>query len=196
MKNLIIYLLIILIILLVSVIYFLSKQTNIEIKDEAENMEIERKFLINKISDIPYDLTVADKFEIDQRYVNYDPEIRIRNVNDTNYFITFKNGKGLIRQEFETEINKEQYDNLFTKTSGNPINKTRYQFYVEKEYVAVDVFHDMFDGLIYFEVEFKSEEEANKYAKPNWVGEDVTELSEYKNGALSKYGMPNIKRAE
>jgi len=173
-----------------------TKDYDTRIKELLEDAkEIERKWLIDK-NKIPYDLTSKDVqvFDIQQTYISFDPEIRVRNYNNGGWYeFTMKTNMtsdGLARDEVNYYINKEQYDNLYKKKEGNTIHKTRYQLYDKGEIIALDIFHDDLDGLAYMEIEFKTEEESNKYKEPDWVIKDVTSDKRYKNGFLARYGIP------
>ena len=161
----------------------------------SDEKEIERKWLIRK-EDVPYDLNASNvqKAEIKQTYICFDPEIRVRNYNNgESYELTIKNNMsndGLIRDEVNIDITKEQYDNLVKKQEGITINKTRYQLYVDGQIIAIDIFHNELNGLAYMEIEFKTEEESNNYKQPQWVIKDVTSDINYKNGHLARYGIP------
>ena len=161
------------------------------LKDEKE---IEKKWLIDK-ENIPYDLNGADvkKYDIQQTYLCFDPEMRVRNYNNgASYEYTIKTNMtkdGMVRDEVNVTINKEQYDNLIKKKEGKTIHKTRYQFYDNEQVIAIDIFHDQLDGLAYVEIEFANEEEAKKYETPSWVIKDVTDDVNYKNGHLARYGI-------
>ncbi len=161
----------------------------------SDDKEIERKWLIKK-EDIPYDLNDSNvqKFEIKQTYICFDPEMRVRDYNNGESFeFTIKNNMtvdGMIRDEINIDITKEQYDNLVIKQEGNTINKTRYQLYDDGQIIALDIFHGDLDGLAYMEIEFKTEDESNNYKEPNWVIKDVTSDINYKNGHLARYGIP------
>lgn len=161
----------------------------------SDDKEIERKWLINK-SDIPYDLNGnnVNKYEIKQTYLCFDPEMRVRDYNNGQSFeLTIKNNMsedGLVRDETNIDITKEQYDNLIKKQEGKTIHKTRYQFLDNGELIAIDIFHDELDGLAYMEIEFKNEEESNKFENPKWVIRDVTGDINYKNGHLARFGIP------
>lgn len=161
----------------------------------ADDKEIEKKWLIKK-EDIPYNLndTNVQRFEIKQTYLCFDPEMRVRDYNNGQSFeFTMKNNMsidGLIRDEVNIDITKEQYDNLIKKQEGTTINKTRYQFYADGQLIAIDIFHGDLDGLAYMEIEFKTEEESKNYKEPKWVIKDVTGDINYKNGHLARYGIP------
>lgn len=159
-----------------------------------QGAEIERKWLVDR-SKIPYDLEKeADKFEITQTYLNYSPEIRVRNVSNKQYIMAIKTGlteeKGLTRDERQYKLTKEEYEQLLTKQEGNTIYKTRYQLKVDDYTYSFDYFHEQLDGLTYMEIEFLTEEEANDFQAPDWLGKDVTNDKNYKNQSLAKNGIP------
>ncbi len=165
-------------------------------KPEGENQgaEIERKWLVER-DKIPYDLEKkADKFEITQTYLNYSPEIRVRNISDQQYIMAIKTGltkeQGLTRDERQYKITKDEYEHLLSKQEGSTIHKTRYQLKVDDYIYAFDFFHEQLDGLIYLEIEFPNEEEANSFETPNWFGRDVTNDINYKNQKLAQNGIP------
>lgn len=158
-----------------------------------EGMEIERKFLIDP-EKIPYDLNLLDKYEITQSYINFSPEIRIRKVDDSRFYMTVKanvDPDGLIREERNFWITEEEYNNLYKKKEGNTIYKTRYQGIDEHRRIfAIDIFKGDLEGLAYYEMEFRTEELARSYTPPDWVGKEVTSDKRYKNGSLAQFGIP------
>jgi|GEM_PF-118500 len=160
---------------------------------DLSGLEIERKFLLDP-SKIPYDLNKLDKYEIEQAYINFSPEIRIRKVDNWMFFLTVKayvNDMAMTREEREFWITEQEYNTLKKKIEGNIIYKTRYQGLDENGVMfAIDIFKGNLAGLAYFEMEFPNEEEANKYIPPDWVGKDVTNDKRYKNGSLAQFGIP------
>lgn len=157
-------------------------------------LEIEKKWLILR-EDIPYDLEKADKYEIIQTYLNFNPEMRVRNINDGEmYIFTVKRDTeelGLTREEYEIYISEEEYYNLLKKQEGTTIYKTRYQLPDENGLImAFDIFSGDFTGLAYMEIEFESEAAAEEYGNPEWVKKDITRDLNYKNGHLARYGIP------
>lgn len=189
-KNIIIVIELIIIIILSIVLILKYNENNMLEYDE----EIEKKWLI-RVSDIPYDLSQAEKYEIVQTYLNFSPEIRIRNINNSEYVLTIKCDtalKGFVREEHEWLISKEEYDNLLTKKEGNTITKTRYRFINEDGIeMEIDIFSGKLEGLAYLEIEFVNTESAENYKAPDWVIKDVTTDLNYKNGYLARYGIPN-----
>lgn len=200
-KLLIILVIIITVLVLISLAYNLKKiytKTNYDnrLKEVlTDDKEIERKWLIDK-NKIPYNLNDknVEVFDIQQTYICFDPEMRVRNYNNgESYEYTIKTNMtkdGLVRDETNIDINKKQYNNLIIKKEGNTIHKTRYQFYKNKQLVAIDIFHGDLDGLAYMEIEFPSIKESEEYKEPNWVIKDVTDNINYKNGHLARYGIP------
>lgn len=191
MKKAIIILLELIIIIILSIVLILKcNQNNMLEYDE----EIEKKWLI-KVSDIPYDLSQAEKYEIVQTYLNFSPEIRVRNINNNEYVLTIKCDtalKGFVREEHEWLISKEEYENLLTKKEGKTITKTRYRFVDENGIeMEVDIFSGELEGLAYLEIEFTDIESAENYKAPDWIIKDVTTDLNYKNGYLARYGIPD-----
>ena len=85
-------------------------------------MEIERKFLV---ADIPLELDRYQVKHMEQLYVSTRPVIRIRRSDDKRV-LTVKSKGLLSRQEFEMEIDENEYQNLRLKAEGNVIEKDRY----------------------------------------------------------------------
>ena len=146
-------------------------------------MEIERKFKVEKLPN----LQNVKKAKIIQAYLNTDsePTLRIRKYND-EYLLTYKYSKKdneiNVCNEVELTITEECFNNLLTKIEGNIIEKTRY--FINE--IELDIFEGKYEGLILAEVEFESIEDANRYNKPNWLGEDVTKDKNYRNSYLAK----------
>ncbi len=167
------------------------------IVERAENLtetgvEIERKFLIDK-DIIPPEIKSADIFNIEQTYISFAPETRVRRINGSYYSFAIKLPKddvGLIRQEVEIYISKEEYDCLAVKEAAPTVIKTRYQFDYRYNNVAVDIYSGRHDGLAISEIEFASKEEADEFIPFTWYIKDVTSDKRYKNASLATDGMP------
>ena len=85
-------------------------------------MEIERKYLIHKLPD---DLESYPHKKIQQAYLCTNPVVRIRR-QDTDYFLTYKGGGLMVREEYNLPLNKEAYEHLLKKADGIILSKTRY----------------------------------------------------------------------
>lgn len=67
------------------------------------------------------------------------------------------------------------YDMLKTIEDYNTINKTRYIIPIENDLeIELDIFHDKFEGIIFAEVEFKDEKQANEFKVPDWFDKEIT----------------------
>lgn len=174
-----------------------SGEKTVLLTESTQNKkEIERKWLIDK-NNIPYDLDKADKYKIVQTYINFSPEIRLRDINNGEaYIITIKANMsvdGLVRDEQEYFITKDEYLHLLSKQEGTVINKNRYQFYDKNGvHMAIDIFQGDLSGLAYLEIQFDSVAEANAFMAPDWVIKDVTDDARYKNGSLARNGIPEL----
>ena len=143
--------------------------------------EIEKKYLVKELPD----LSKCKKSNIIQGYISYNPETRIRKI-DNSFFITYKSNEFLIRDEDEKEIDEEKYNILFKKIKNNIIYKTRY-YIKDKNYLyELDIYHGSLEGLITVEVEFQNLNDALKFKPPLWFGIEITNNIKYKNSSLSK----------
>lgn len=163
--------------------------------------EIERKYLIKTL---PKNLTSYPCFHLEQGYLNAHPTVRIRKENDT-YYLTYKNGSGVVREEYNLPLDEKSYQHMKDKCDGILIKKKRYHIPItdpvyEEELPAnekstsltieLDVFEESLSSLIYAEIEFASEKEANAFIPPTWFGTDVTSNLRYTNSSLSQHGLP------
>lgn len=148
-------------------------------------MEIERKYLM---AGNPFDLTGVSCVEIAQSYISFMPTIRIRKQDD-KYVLTTKDRGHMVREEFEIEIRKEEYEQLKLKTEGFEILKTRYFIPLKNGLTGeFDIYHGDFQGLFTMEVEFNSEDDAEEFEAPEWFGEEVTMKKRFKNSWLAEFG--------
>lgn len=146
-------------------------------------MEIERKFLV---SDIPSDLTNYKCHLIEQGYLSTKPVVRVRKDNDS-YWLTYKGGGMMAREEYNLPLTKESYEHLIKKADGNIITKHRYEIPDGTgKTIELDIFDGLFEGTIFAEVEFDSIEEANSYIPPSWLTKDVTHEKAYHNSHMSQ----------
>lgn len=146
-------------------------------------MEIERKYLINKL---PQNLDEYSYHKIEQGYLCTSPVIRIRRQDD-EYYLTYKSGGLMVREEYNLPLTKAAYESLLPKIEGILISKTRYLIPLDTTHtIELDVFSGAYEGLYLAEVEFQTENDANTFVKPEWFGEDVTFSSAYHNSNMSK----------
>lgn len=155
---------------------------------EILDTEIERKWHL-KLLPKNLDLSAFRSVPIRQGYLT-DPkqksELRIRQIG-TDYFITVKGGKGLVRKEWERPFPRSQFEALWSCTEGRRIEKVRYFIPHGENLIEFDVFEGSNRGLILFESEFNSPEEAIIFELPGWAAYaiDVTADEEFKNKFLA-----------
>lgn len=142
-------------------------------------MEIERKFLVKNLESI--DLSKYEKKEIIQDYLYVDNFTAIRkrkttSGNITKYTYTVKTDKkGISVNEIEKDITEEQYNGLKLNDKFNSISKTRYVIpYISNLLIELDVFHGVYDGIKFAEIEFENEEQARNIELPTWFEEEIS----------------------
>ena len=114
-------------------------------------MEIERKYLIHKL---PEDLETYPCKKIQQAYLCTDPVVRIRR-QDQDYYLTYKGGGLMVREEYNLPLNKTAYEHLLKKADGIILSKTRYLLpLTDTLTIELDVFDPPYQGLWLAEVEF------------------------------------------
>ena len=146
-------------------------------------MEIERKYLLERL---PEGLEQCARQEIEQGYLCREPVVRVRR-QDQEYILTYKSKGLMVREEYNLPLTREAYLHLREKTDGLLITKTRYCIPLEGGLTAeLDVFGGAHEGLLLAEVEFPSQEEAEKFTPPDWFGQEVTFSTRYHNSNLSK----------
>lgn len=149
--------------------------------------EIERKFLIKKI---PNDIEQFPHKEILQWYFN-DPttgkSIRIRHIWE-EYKVTKKKWHGLVREEIEDTISKEEFDQLRFQVENHFLEKTRYYIPYEWLTIELDVYKNL-QGLKTAEVEFTSKRDAKKFVAPEWFGEELTRMREATNAYIANHWL-------
>lgn len=154
-------------------------------------MEIERKFLVDQPP--PFALDDHPSTEISQGYIAVagdGTEVRIRARGD-KLTITVKSGPSRSRVEEEIEIDPRQFDSLWPLTEGRRIEKRRYVIAADGGLaIELDVYAADLDGLMTAEVEFVSEEAADAFEPPPWIGIDVTGDARYSNQSLAVRGRP------
>lgn len=149
--------------------------------------EIERKFLLDRLPEGAVLFSV-----ITQGYLSTDPmrTVRIRleeTRNGSIAYITIKSkGEGIARHEFEYAVPFEEGVELMQFCIKPVIKKSRHVL----GRWEIDVFHDLFDGLICAEIELESEDEFVEL--PVWANNEVTNNPEYTNAGLVE-GWSNEK---
>ena len=156
-------------------------------------LEIERKFLVK--GDFRKD--VYNSSRITQGYIcaASGRTVRVR-IRDDKGYLTIKGPSGtdgLGRFEWEKEIPLDDARELMKLVESGFIDKTRHLIRNADGIHTweVDEFHGDNKGLIVAEVELKTPEDS--FAKPDWLGEEVTGDRRYYNSMLSLNPYRNWK---
>ena len=142
-------------------------------------VEIERKFKVKE-----HFRPTGVGIEMAQGYLSRDPRrtVRIR-IAGIQGFLTIKGETcGATRSEYEYEIPEEEARELLALCDTPLVEKTRYvEMFCGKRW-EVDIFHGANEGLRVAEIELAAE--AEEFALPEWVGDEVTGERRYYNAAL------------
>ncbi len=152
-------------------------------------LEIERKFLV--AGDFrPFAMKST---RITQGYLSSVPErtVRVRIMGEKG-FITVKgigSGSGASRFEWEKEIPLAEAQELLKICEPGVVDKTRHLVPAGEHTFEVDEFHGDNEGLVVAEIELSAEDEA--FARPEWLGEEVTGDLRYYNSMLMRNPFRN-----
>jgi adenylate cyclase len=145
-------------------------------------MEIERKFLVDKVLWALQAKPAGQK--IIQAYLVNTPEktIRVR-TKGAKGFLTIKGPTiGISRAEYEYEIPVHEAEELIQQFAVQYIEKMRYEINVGKHVWEVDEFYGKHAGLMLAEIELTAEDEL--FERPEWVTIEVSEDVNYFNSNL------------
>ena len=145
--------------------------------------EVERKFLVKGDAW----RTLAKGTTYRQGYLNSAKErtVRVRTTDDKAYLTIKGITVGATRAEYEYEIPYDEGKAMLDSLAEKPlIEKRRYKIPAGDLTWEIDEFLGNNTGLIVAEVELKSEDQA--FARPVWLGDEVTGDPRYCNANLIK----------
>lgn len=155
-------------------------------------MEIERKFVLRNF---PKSLRRRAKkvVSIEQYYCE---GFRVRKAG-RKYFLTVKNGKGLVRNEWERTIPAWVFETLKKGALFPPIVKKRHFIPYKGSTLEVDVYKGHLAPLLTLECEFGTRKKAERFMLPEWAegAAEVTGDDSYTNRSLAKNGLPKKKKS-
>lgn len=143
-------------------------------------IEIERKFLVQGT-----DWRAAPGLRYTQGYLNRDKQrtVRVRIAGDAAYLTVKGATQGASRAEFEYAIPLADAQQLLGLCDGPLIDKIRRVVVHEGATWEVDEFLGDNAGLVVAEIELHSESQA--FARPAWLGAEVTGDARYYNSNLA-----------
>ena len=146
--------------------------------------EIERKFLVAGTGF----LAGHAGRRLTQGYLADDGTTSVRlRIDGERAFLTVKHGRdALSRLEYEYAVPLADAREMLEKACRQPlIDKTRFDIEVDGSHWEVDVFHGENDGLVVAEIELEAADAP--FAKPAWVGDEVTADPRYLNVNLARH---------
>ncbi|OUW60294.1 MAG: adenylate cyclase [bacterium TMED198] len=141
--------------------------------------EIEKKFLVVSES---YKEIANEKYKIKQGYISETKKAvtRVRISNKAAYITIKENKKEISKLEFEYSIPIKEGQYLIENLCNDEIiTKTRYIVEFEGFLWEVDEFKGKNKGLVIAEIELEGE--TQKFSKPKWIGDEVTNDERYYN---------------
>lgn len=147
-------------------------------------VEIERKFLVRG----EQWKSLGEGVLLRQGYLSSQPEriVRVRIEGDRAVMTIKGRAVGATRGEWEYPLPMEDARVFLDQLCERPIiEKRRYRIVHEGMTWEVDEFMGENAGLVVAEIELESEEQA--FAKPEWVGEEVTHDARYFNSSLLRH---------
>lgn len=149
------------------------------------SQEIERKFLVKG----EYKSLAKASSHIMQGYISSQKgrTVRVR-IRDEKGYLTIKGASsddGLSRYEWEREIPLDEARELILLCEPGIIDKRRYLVDYAGHTFEVDEFYGDNEGLVMAEVELKEEQE--EFARPEFLGEEVTGDRRYYNSCLKEH---------
>ncbi len=160
----------------------------------AENLEIERKFLV-EYPDCDK-LNAVRQIEILQTYLENGSggsQRRVRKITENGTDVYFYTEKEFItavtRKENEYEISAENYAELLKEKKADcvPVSKKRICFMYKKQLFELDLY-PFSDEFAILELELDSPEQKIFYPEYVKIIKEVTGISEYSNSALANAG--------
>lgn len=148
-----------------------------------KQQEIERKFLVK--GDGWRGKGTTELFR--QGYIarTQDRTVRVRVAGEKGVLTIKYRGEGIARSEFEYDIPLEEAQALLDGLDpGEIIEKLRHTLTCKGNVWEVDEFMGANKGLVVAEIELESEDQP--FARPEWLGDEVSKISRYLNVELSR----------
>jgi uridine kinase len=158
-----------------------SQEVNHVSPEQGFHHEIERKFTV---ATLPENLSSIPHYKITQSYLGNG--VRVRKINEDQYFLGEKIGEGFDRLEKEIPITEDEYFQNLSQAIGGTIIKERYEILRNGRKIELDIYEGKLAGLVTVEVEFGNIEQCKSFSPPIWFGGEVTGLKDYANEYLAK----------
>jgi len=158
-------------------------------------VEIERKFLVvgdawrNEVSHVQ---------SMAQGYLAGPPQarcsVRVRIAGEAAFLNIKSVADGIARDEYEYAIPVADARRMLDTLAGSPVAKRRHHVTLGAHLFEIDEFEGDNAGLVVAEIELDSVDEA--FARPAWLGREVSHLPRYYNLNLATYPYARWSAAE
>ena len=145
--------------------------------------EIERKFLVR---DDTWRASAHRSTRMRQGYLGEGVRASVRvRIADADATLNIKSARlGVSRDEYEYPIPVSDAEELLALCSGWPVLKTRHLVVVGAHTWEIDEFEGANAGLVVAEIEL--DDPGEQFARPAWLGEEVSDDARYYNVALAR----------
>lgn len=165
-----------------------------------ENVEIERKWIIYDPTDFWSGMWDKDTF-VETAFIpsklGYGPVCRFRykhTPEKERYFYSIKNDGGLVRDELESDITKEQYERLTKGLYVKTVKFTEYPYEWNGKKCKLEFKH--MGQYLVMEQEFDSEEEANKFDLSKDGPQIFGDITPHEVTGIKNYNFYSIYKSE
>lgn len=152
-------------------------------------IEIERKYLLANES---WREQVQSSQPMRQGYMigSEKASVRVR-ISGNSAKLNIKSAElGITRKEYEVDLPLDDAREILDSLCQKPVlEKTRYLVPMGKHTWEIDEFEGENQGLIVAEIELSSVDE--EFAKPDWLGAEVSDDPRYYNVSLAKHPYKN-----
>lgn len=154
-------------------------------------VEIERRFLLKNED---WRQTAGTPQTLQQGYLSIEKErtIRVRIIGSRAWLTLKGYISDISRSEFEYEIPLEHAQTIMDTMCPFKMQKHRYQTEFEGSIFEIDEYFGENAPLIVAEIELPAED--TPFAKPDWLGEEITSDGRFTNAYLSKHPYSSWKK--
>ncbi len=155
------------------------------------SVEIERRFLLKNDG---WRRTASAPQTLQQGYLSVEKErtIRVRIIDDQAWLTLKGYISDVSRSEFEYEIPLAHAQTMMATMCPFKMEKRRYRVEFEGFLYEIDEYFGDNAPLVVAEIELPSEDAA--FARPDWLGEEITSDGKFTNAYLSKHPYASWER--
>ncbi|HSR70572.1 MAG TPA: CYTH domain-containing protein [Acidobacteriota bacterium] len=146
--------------------------------------EIERKF---RVDSQDWREHIESSSSLRQGYLTPSTDLSVRvRIRDESATLNVKGPpEGITRPEFEYEIPLADAEEMLDLCSGLKVVKTRHELHHKGMLWEIDEFLEANQGLVVAEIELQNEDQ--DFARPSWLGREVTDDPRYLNVNLARH---------